>query len=142
MIRSSRNRIAVTALRKFREGKKMKLEGFEWSDELQEKVCELMELTGKNIDENEDAPSKHVLDGAAPLIHEITEMIKELPELKIEGAHKQEYIETDNPPELIYLDMLLKIADAPFRFLMIATVKLLIPIIDEKLQRRGKDESN
>ncbi|MBQ5825257.1 MAG: hypothetical protein IIW48_10690 [Clostridia bacterium] len=120
----------------------MKLEGFEWSDELQEKVCELMELTGKNIDENEDAPSKHVLDGAAPLIHEITEMIKELPELKIEGAHKQEYIETDNPPELIYLDMLLKIADAPFRFLMIATVKLLIPIIDEKLQRRGKDESN
>lgn len=121
----------------------MKLEGFEWSDEIQEKMYELFELTDKNIDKNEDAaPSKHVLDGVAPLIHEIAEMIKELPELKIEGAHKQEYIEADNPPELIYLDMLLKIANAPFRFLMIATVKLLIPIIDEKLQRRGKDDNN
>ena len=117
----------------------MKLEGFEWNDELQEKVCELIELTGKNIDENEDAPSKHVLDGAAPLIHEIAEMIKQLPELKVEGTHKQEYIEADNPPELIYLDMLQKINAAPFRFLMIATVKLLIPIIDEKLQRRDRD---
>lgn len=105
-------------------------------------MCELIELTGKNIDENEDAPSKHVLDGAAPLIHEIAEMIKQLPELKVEGTHKQEYIEADNPPELIYLDMLQKINAAPFRFLMIATVKLLIPIIDEKLQRRGKDDNN
>lgn len=120
----------------------MKLEGFEWSDEIQEKMYELFDLTDKNLAENEGSPSKHVLDGAAPLIHEIAEMIKELPELKIEGAHKQEYIEADNPPELIYLDMLLKIAYAPFRFLMVATVKLLIPIIDEKLQRRGKDDNN
>jgi len=114
----------------------MKLEGFEWNDELQEKVCELMELTGKNIDEHEDKPSKHVLDGAAPLIHEIAEKIKELPELKVEGTQKDEYIEADCPPEVIYFDMLQKISNAPFRFLMIATVKLLIPIIDEKLQRR------
>ena len=119
----------------------MKLEGFEWNDELQEKVCELMELTGKNLDENEDAPSKHVLDGAAPLIHEIAEMIKELPELKVEGALKDEYIEANCPPDVIYFDMLQKISNAPFRFLMIATVKLLIPIIDEKLQRREKDEN-
>lgn len=120
----------------------MKLEGFEWSDELQEKMNELFVLTDKNLAENEGSPpSKHVLDGAAPLIHEISEMIKELPELKVEGAHKQEYIEADDPPELIYLDMCLKIADAPFRFLMIATVKCLIPIIDEKLQRREKDEN-
>lgn len=121
----------------------MKLEGCEWSDELQEKMNELFDLTDKNLAENEGSPpSKHVLDGAAPLIHEISEMIKELPELKIEGAHRQEYIEADNSPELIYLDMCLKIANAPFRFLMIATVKLLIPIIDEKLQRRGKDDNN
>lgn len=120
----------------------MKLEGFEWSDELQEKMNELLELTDKNLAENEGSPSKHVLDGAAPLIHEISEMIKELPELKIEGVHRQEYCEADNPPELIYLDMCSKIANAPFRFLMIVTVKLLIPIIDEKLQRRGKDDNN
>lgn len=119
----------------------MKLEGFEWSDELQEKMNELFDLTDKNLTENEGSPSKHVLDGAAPLIHEIAEMIKELPELKVEGAHKQEYIEADNSPELIYLDMCLKIANSPFRFLMIATVKRLIPIIDEKLQRREKDEN-
>lgn len=114
----------------------MKLEGFEWSDEIQKKMNELFELTDKNIAEYEESSSEHVLDGAAPLIHEISEMIKELPELKVEGAHKQEYIEADDSPELIYLDMCLKIANAPFRFLMIATVKLLIPIIDEKLQRR------
>ena len=120
----------------------MKLEGFDWSDELQEKMNELFDLTDKNLAENEGSPSKHVLDGVAPLIHEISEMIKELPELKIEGAHRQEYIEADNSPELIYLDMCLKIANSPFRFLMIATVKCLIPIIDEKLQRRGKDDNN
>lgn len=118
------------------EEKKMKLEGFEWSDEIQEKMYELFELTGKNVEDNKESPSKHALDGAAPLIHEITEMIKELPELKIEGARKQEYLEADCPPELIYFDMLQKIADAPFRFLVVATVKLLIPIIDEKLQQR------
>lgn len=114
----------------------MKLEGFEWSDEIQEKMNELFELTDKNLAENKGAPSEHVLDGTAPLIHEISEMIKELPELKVEGAHKQEYIEADNSPELIYLDMCLKIANAPYRFLMIAAVKTLLPIIDEKLQRR------
>ncbi len=119
----------------------MKLEGFEWSDELQGKMNELFDLTDKNLAENEGSPSKHVLDGAAPLIHEIAEMIKELPELKIEGERKQEYIEADDSPELIYLDMCLKIANAPFRFLMIATVKCLIPIIDEKLQRRESNES-
>lgn len=120
----------------------MKLEEFDWSDELQEKMNELFELTEKNIVENIGSPSKHVLDGAAPLIHEISEMTKELPELKVEGVHKQEYIEADNPPELIYLDMCLKIANSPFRFLMIATVKCLIPIIDEKLQRRDRDYDN
>ncbi len=119
----------------------MILEGFEWSEELQGKMNELFDLTDKNLAENEGSPSKHVLDGAAPLIHEIAEMIKELPELKIEGERKQEYIEADDSPELIYLDMCLKIANAPFRFLMIATVKCLIPIIDEKLQRRESNES-
>ena len=120
----------------------MKLEGLEWSEEIQKKMNELFELTNKNVEDNKESPSEHVLDGAAPLIHEIAEMIKELPELKIEGAHKQEYTEADNPPELIYWDMCMKMTYAPFRFLMIATAKLLIPIIDEKLQRRGKDESN
>lgn len=117
----------------------MKLEGFEWNDEIQQKMNELLELTNKNIAETEGAPSKHVLDGAAPLIHEIHEMINELSELKIEGSHKQAYFEADYLPELIYLDMCLKIANAPFRFLAIATIKCLIPIIDEKLQRREND---
>lgn len=120
----------------------MKLEGFEWSDELQEKMNELFDLTDKNLAENEGSPSKHVLDGAAPLIHEIVEMIKQLPELKVEEVAKDEYIDMNYPPEAIYFDMLQKISDAPFRYLMIATVKLLIPIIDEKLQRRGKDDNN
>ena len=97
---------------------------------------ELFELTDKNIAEYEESSSEHVLDGTAPLIHEISEMIKELPELKVEGALRDEYIKADYSPEMIYLDMCLKAANAPYRFLMIAAVKTLLPIIDEKLQRR------
>ena len=108
---------------------------FELSDEVVRKFYELLDFTKNNLKTKGD-PKDHVLDGAEPLVHELAELISKCPPLILKADHKKEYLEADLSPELIYLDLLLKVANAPMSHLAKASIKFLVPIIDDKLRER------
>lgn len=77
-------------------------------------------------------------DEAKTLIHEIAERCKGIPLVKQTQEAANEYA-ADMSPEDIYKDMLYKIVKAPTRLHMIASARLLIPIIDRKLRGECKE---
>ena len=94
-------------------------------------MAALIEFCQNNIAEK---GNEHVLDGAEDKVHEIAEKIRELPPTGFSDKMKEDYLRDDLTPELIYFDLLLKITNAPFKLLMHANIKALIPIIDDKLR--------
>lgn len=66
------------------------------------------------------------------LIHEIAEECKSTEVQKANYEKGQKYGE-DKTAEDLYIDMLMKIVNAPTRFHMMAVTRLLIPLIDDKL---------
>lgn len=73
---------------------------------------------------------------AKDIIHEIAEECKAI-ELVKSNEDKAETYGVGLSAEEVYVDMLYKIVNAPTTFHRIATPRLMIPIIDQKLQEGG-----
>ena len=70
------------------------------------------------------------------LIHEITEMCDYIPIVQRTKDQAEDYAKGLSA-EQVYLDMLVKIVDAPTAIQMKMSAKMLIPIISQKLKERG-----
>nr|DAX60732.1 MAG TPA: hypothetical protein [Caudoviricetes sp.] len=73
------------------------------------------------------------------LIHEISEMCKDIPLVQDTKEQAEKYAEGVTA-EQVYVDMLHKIVEAPTRLHMRAAVRMLIPVIDRKLKGGGGSE--
>ena len=73
------------------------------------------------------------------LIHEISEMCKDIPLVEDTKEEAEKYAEGVTV-EQVYVDMLYKIVEAPTRFHMRAVVRILIPVIDRKLKESEDDD--
>lgn len=73
---------------------------------------------------------------AVELIHQISEMCKDVPIVKRTQEQAENYAK-DLTAEQVYFDMLCKIVDAPTTLHMKCSARMLIPIIDRKLRERG-----
>lgn len=100
------------------------------------------DLIGDLLDEPsvQDDDSVVFTDKALGLIHEIAEKCKDIPVVKENQRQMEEYAAGLSAEE-IYVDMLNKIVEAPTKIHMRMLVRLLIPIISDKLKsRERKDE--
>ena len=70
------------------------------------------------------------------LIHEVAKMCNEIPIVEKTKEQAEDYAEGLSA-EQVYLDMLVKIVDAPTAIHMKMSAKMLIPIISRKLKERG-----
>ncbi len=70
------------------------------------------------------------------LIHEIAEKCKTIPIVSSTQKQAEEYAEGITA-EQVYMDMLVKIVEAPTKIHMRLTTRMLIPIISDKLKARG-----
>lgn len=70
------------------------------------------------------------------LIHEIAEMCNAIPIVQKTKDQVKDYGK-ELSAEQVYLDMLVKIVDAPTAIHMKMSAKMLIPIISRKLKERG-----
>lgn len=70
------------------------------------------------------------------LIHEIAEMCNEIPIVQKTKEQVEDYAEGLSA-EQVYMDMLVKIVEAPTAIHMKMSAKMLIPIISRKLKERG-----
>lgn len=70
------------------------------------------------------------------LIHEIAEMCNAIPIVQKTKNQVKDYGK-ELSAEQVYLDMLVKIVDAPTAIHMKMSAKMLIPIISRKLKERG-----
>lgn len=70
------------------------------------------------------------------LIHDIANECQTLPIIQATKDQAEEYAK-DMTAEEIYVDMLVKIVEAPTHLHMILSARMLIPIIDRKLKERG-----
>lgn len=75
-------------------------------------------------------------DGAKQLIHEIAEKCSTIPIVDETREQAEEYARGLSA-EQVYTDMLYKIVEAPTRIHMRVSARMLIPIIDQKLQNVG-----
>ena len=75
-------------------------------------------------------------DGAKQLIHEIAEKCSTIPIVDETREQAEEYARGLSV-EQVYTDMLYKIVEAPTRIHMRVSARMLIPIIDQKLQNVG-----
>lgn len=73
---------------------------------------------------------------ARQLIHEIAEKCSTIPIVDETREQAEEYAKGLSA-EQVYTDMLYKIVEAPTRIHMRASARMLIPIIDQKLQNVG-----
>ena len=73
---------------------------------------------------------------AVELIHEISEKCKGIQIVEQTREQAEEYAK-DLSAEEVYYDMLRKIVDAPTTLHMKCSVRMLVPIIDRKLKKRG-----
>lgn len=73
---------------------------------------------------------------AVELIHEISEKCKGIPIVERTREQAEDYAE-DLTAEQVYCDMLCKVVDAPTTLHMKCSIRILIPIIDQKLRERG-----
>lgn len=117
------------------------LEYFSIPDEAMDKFYELVEETEKLLDIPEkDMIPVRFLDRNAQLIFEIENIIKD--GTKIIDDRKDSYMELAGivPAEQVYLDLLLKVAEAPTKIHIMACIKNLIPIIADKLRERAEND--
>lgn len=70
------------------------------------------------------------------LIHEIAEMCNDISIVQKTKEQAEDYAK-ELSAEQVYLDMLVKIVDAPTAIHMKMSAKMLIPIISRKLKERG-----
>lgn len=92
------------------------------------------QLIGMDIIEDNDTVT--FSDEAKQLIHEIAEKCNEISIVQKTQEQAEEYAE-ELSAEQIYLDMLVKIVEAPTAIHMKMSTRLLIPIISRKLKERG-----
>lgn len=94
-------------------------------------ICEFLEEPVAQDDSNIVFTSRSV-----ELIHEIAEKCNTIPIVEKTQEQAEEYAESLSA-EQVYLDMLVKIVDAPTAIYMKMSAKMLIPIISRKLKERG-----
>lgn len=70
------------------------------------------------------------------LIHEIADMCNEIPIVQKTKEQAEDYAEGLSAKQ-VYMDMLVKIVEAPTAIHMKMSAKMLIPIISRKLKERG-----
>ena len=116
------------------------LEKLSLGEELEDKFYDMLEKIIKKIENHKTGRLKFD-DEAKAMVHELAEMIRKrpaaIPFTPERMQQKQLYLEAiaDKEPELIYLDMLVKVAEAPTRYHLAGAILTLIPIIDDKLSK-------
>lgn len=75
-------------------------------------------------------------DESKQLIHDISQICKDFDIVK-QNAEKSEEYAKGLTAEQIYIDMLNKIVAAPTRLHMLMSARMLIPVINKKLQDTG-----
>lgn len=116
------------------------LEKLSLDKEFEDKFCDMLEKIEKKIEKHKTGHFKFD-DEAKAMVHELAEMIRKRPAAIPYTQHRMQskrlYLEAvaDKEPELIYLDMLVKVAEAPTRYHLAGTILTLIPIIDDKLSK-------
>ena len=98
--------------------------------EINNLICELLEEPVTQEDNGIEFTSRSV-----ELIHEIAEMCNEIPIVKKTKEQAEDYAEGLSA-EQVYIDMLVKIVEAPTAIHMKMSAKMLIPIISRKLKER------
>jgi hypothetical protein len=113
------------------------------------KFDELVDETEKMLDamaENESPSRSRFLDSKADYIYEIENLMKDCTKTTFEGRedYVSQYMKRVGvvPAEHVYLDLLLKVANAPTRLHIMASIKNLIPIIAEKLRERNGEKND
>lgn len=100
-------------------------------NKIDDKVAVLLELP---------LPDKNgeiqLTDAHIQLIHEIGEMCNDIPLVQDTKEQAEDYAEGLSA-EQVYMDMLVKIVEAPTAIHMKMSAKMLIPIISRKLKERG-----
>ena len=99
--------------------------------EINDLICELLEEPVTQEDNGIEFTSRSV-----ELIHEIAEMCNEIPIVQKTKKQAEGYAEGLSA-EQVYMDMLVKIVEAPTAIHMKMSAKMLIPIIRRKLKERG-----
>lgn len=95
---------------------------------MEEKIIKIMQLVQIKKDNTVEFP-----EGAKKLIHEEAEKCRKLPVYK-DNIDKADAYKADMTAGEIYLDMCLKIVNAPTQIHMTAAHKMMLPLIDDKLQ--------
>lgn len=98
--------------------------------EINDLICELLDEPVEQ-DDNIVFTNRSV-----ELIHQIAEKCSTIPIVKETREQSDEYAE-DLSAEQVYMDMLVKIVEAPTAVHMEMSAKLLISIISRKLKERG-----
>lgn len=100
---------------------------------MEEKIIKIMQLVQIKKDNTVEFPEE-----ARKLIREVAEKCRKLPVYKDNTDKVDTYKDGITAGE-IYLDMCLKIVNAPTQIHMMATPKMMLPLIDDKLQEELKE---
>ena len=95
---------------------------------MEEKIIKIMQLVQIKKDNTVEFSEE-----AKKLIHEVAEKCRKLPVYK-DNIDKADTYKADITAGEIYLNMCLKIANAPTQIHMMATPKMMLPLIDDLLQ--------
>lgn len=101
---------------------------------MEEKIIKIMQLVQIKKDNTVEFSEE-----AKKLIHEVAEKCRKLPVYK-DNIDKTDIYKADITAGEIYLDMCLKIVNAPTQIHMMAVPKMMLPVIDDKLQEELKME--
>lgn len=101
---------------------------------MEEKIIKILELVQIKKDNTVEFSEE-----AKKLIHEVAEKCRKLPVYK-DNIDKADIYKADITAGEIYLDMCLKIVNAPTQIHMMAVPKMMLPVIDDKLQEELKME--
>lgn len=100
-------------------------------NEIDDKIAALLELPLPEQNGKMQFTEAHKV-----LIHEISELCNNIPLVQDTKEQAEDYAK-DLTAEQVYIDMLHKIVEAPTRIHMRAAARMLIPVIDRKLEERG-----
>lgn len=100
---------------------------------MEEKIIKIMQLVQIKKDNTVEFPEE-----ARKLIREVAEKCRKLPVYKDNTDKADTYKDGITAGE-IYLDMCLKIVNAPTQIHMMVTPKMMLPLIDDKLQEEFKE---
>ena len=99
--------------------------------EIDDLICELLDEPVGQEDNSVAFTNRSV-----ELIHEIAEKCSTIPIVEKTKEQAEDYAK-ELSAEQVYLDMLVKIVEAPTAIHMKMSAKMLIPIISRKLKERG-----